>query len=278
MAQLITDEEFFDLKDKLNLSSRHKTSTEKSLFVLLDLQQAAAKWYFTTENVHSLLDTFTDEWELQARVIVCMFSRIYDLEHLDIILRYLKSEAQQKVINSLGYLNIINPLKIGFDYVINLRYLDNRMLLVMLMELASIESADNIIEEPTTEVAISTLYGSYTRALDVVRPEIMRFTYADFGVRTKHVSWGTRRDMLKKCLLGSKPLNPNTFEVIKLHKELEVANCLTMGPIDLQYSSYVKSVIKNAGNLRMRKTAHTNSDRVQSLVSASLALATLIES
>lgn len=252
-APLINDDEFYALKELLQLSSRRKLSRAHSTFVLLDLRHASSKWYFTIENVHALLDCFTDEWEVQAQVIISIFSRIFDLHHLDILLRYLKMEAQQKVISTLGYLNIINPLKVGFDYVIDLRYWDNRILLVMLIELASSEAADNILEEPTTELPINTLYGSYSRALDQPRPEVMRFTYADFGVRTKSVNWNMRREMTKSFLLGTQPINESMFEVISIYKELETANALSIGPIDLQYGSYVKSVLKKAGNLRMRK-------------------------
>ena len=88
---------------------------------------------------------------MQAKVVVSMFSRLVDLQNIDLVLRHLDNRAQQEVVKRLGYLNVINPLKIAFDYVLPLTCLDNRILLVSLMELASVESADNIIEDANTQ-------------------------------------------------------------------------------------------------------------------------------
>ena len=63
-------------------------------------------------------------------MVACLFSRVFDLHRLDVLLRFLKQEAQQIIISRLGYLNVLNPLKVAFDYVIHLQYLDNRVLLV----------------------------------------------------------------------------------------------------------------------------------------------------
>jgi hypothetical protein len=49
-------------------------------------------------QVGSLLDCFQDHWELQARVIVCMFSRISDLHMMDVLLRNLEGRTQQEVL------------------------------------------------------------------------------------------------------------------------------------------------------------------------------------
>ena len=80
-----------------------------------------------------------------------MFSRIVDLHNIDIVLRNLDSRTQQDVVRRIGYLNLMNPLKISFDYMLHLKYLDNRILLVALMELANTESPDQIIEDVNTE-------------------------------------------------------------------------------------------------------------------------------
>ena len=45
---------------------------------------------------------------------------------------------------------------------------------------------------------IQSMYGAYTRTLNDSRPEIMKFSYADFGERTNNVSWHSRKDLLKK--------------------------------------------------------------------------------
>ena len=58
--------------------------------------------------------------------------------------------------------------------VLCLKYVDNRVLLVALMELANLESPDQIIEDAATELPIAAMYGAYTRALNETRPETMK--------------------------------------------------------------------------------------------------------
>jgi len=218
----------------------------------MDLQLASTKYYFTVDQVHTILDSFADEWDIQAKVVVALFSRIKDLHRMDVILRHLDSKAQQDIFHRIGGLNLLNPLKISFDYVLSLKYLDNRIMLVMLMELASMETADQITEDPSTELPIQTMYGAYTRALNETRPETMRFTYADFGERSKVVNWPSRRDIIKKFLVGTQPIDDSMFQVVTQYKELEAAGALTSGPIDLQYGSFQKTT--KSSSLRSAKS------------------------
>ena len=67
--------------------------------------------------------------------------------------------------------------------VLWLKHFDNRVLLVALMELANVEGPDQITEDAGTELPIAAMYGAYTRALNETRPETMKFTFCDFGVR-----------------------------------------------------------------------------------------------
>lgn len=237
-VKLITDDELYVFFERLGLSSRKKITNAKSLYLLMDLQLASTSYYFKTENVHIMLDCFEDHWELQARVVIVMFSRIVDSHMIDVLLRNMERRSQQEIIKRLGYLNVINPLKCSFDYVISLKFLDNRILLIALMELASMESADEIIEDPSTEFPIQAIYGAYTRTLNDTRPETMRFEFTDFGKRTKMVNWGARRDLLKKFLVGTSPIDDGVYNVITMYKELEAEGKLTEGPIDLQYMSF----------------------------------------
>ena len=252
-TRLITDDEMFAFNERLGLSSRKKVSNASSLFMLMDLQLASAAYYFTVENVHTLLDSFEEHWELQARVIVCMFSRIVDLHRMDILLRHLTRKTQQEVIRRIGCLNLVNPLKCSFDYVLCLKHLDNRILLIALMELASMESADQIIEDPTTELPIATIYGAYTRTLNESRPETMRFLFTDFGKRTKTVNWTARKELIKKFLVGTQPIDDQIYHVITMYKELETEGKLTEGPIDLQYLNYQRH-LKSATHRTAKNT------------------------
>lgn len=262
-VRLINDEEFYHFLVNLGLSNRRKIASSQAVFALMDLQLANTKYYFKTSQVNLLLDSFEEHWELQTRVIVATFSRIYDLHNMDIILRNLPALAQHEIVRRLGCLNVLNPLKIAFDYVFPLQFLDNRILVVTLMELASIESADQIQEDPNTELPIATLYGSYTRALNEVRSEVMRFSFADFGVRTNNISWSTRRELLKKFLVGTLPIDEDVFRVINLFKEMEAANALTRGPIDLQYATYQKTSKSTAG--RTTKTTKSLVNAMRSI-------------
>lgn len=272
-VDVVSDDEFFFFLQKLGLSSRHKVPASTSLVVIMDLQLASTRYYFSIEQVQAILDSFVDEWAIQARVFICMFGRIKELHNIDLILRTMEHRTQQEILFRLGCLNVINPLKISMDYELSLKYLDNRILLVALMELASIESADQIIEDPATELPIATMYGSYTRAVNETRPETMRFTFTDFGVRTMNVSWSSRKDLVKKFLVGTAPLDENLYAVIGQYKEMDAANFLTRGPLDQQYLHYQKML--RSSSMRAQKSQQTmlammrNSSQKKTLGSAS---------
>jgi hypothetical protein len=251
--KVITEDELFVFMEQLGLSSRSKIAGSSSIFALMDLQLASAKFYFCVKDVIMILDAFQDHWDIQSRVIVALFSRIQDLHNMDILLRNLDIRGQQDIVKRLGYLNVINPLKISFDYVLSLKFLDNRIILIAMMELAAMEAADQISEEPNTELPIATLYGAYTRALNEVRPEVMRFSFADFGVRTNNVMWSARRELVRKFLVGTQPIDDEMYQVVTMFKELESAGALTRGPIDLQYANFQKSMKTNA-NRTMKAT------------------------
>jgi hypothetical protein len=261
--KLITEDELYIFMQQLGLSNRSKVSGSSTIFTLMDLQLASTKYYFMVSNIFLILDAFEDKWEVQSHVIVVLFSRIKDLHNMDMLLRNLDIRGQQDIVRKLGYLNVINPLKISFDYVLSLKYLDNRILLISLMELAAIESADQIAEEPNTELPIATLYGSYTRALNDTRPETMRFSYTDFGVRSNNVSWPSRKELIKKFLVGTHPVDEDMYQVITMFKELETHGALTRGPLDLQYANYQKSLKSNGA--RIIKVAKSMASAMRSM-------------
>lgn len=245
VLRLATDDDLYYFMQQLGLSSRAKTKAAQAIYTLMDLQLASTKYYFLARHIIVLLDAFDDSWDIQAKVVIAMFSRIKDLHNMDLILRTLSTKAQLEIFKRIGCLNLINPLKISFDYVLCLKYQDNRTWARQLMELASFESADQIMEDPTTDLPVATLYGSMTRVENDVRPEVMRFTYADFGVRTNNVLWHRRRDLLSRCLVGTQPIDDEVYQTISMFKELEAAGALLQGPIDQQYASYQKSKRSN---------------------------------
>ncbi len=66
------------------------------------------------------------------------------------------------------------------------------------------------------------MYGAYTRALNETRPEVMKFTYSDFGVRTNNVNWISRRELVKKFLVGTQPIDDSMYQVVIQYKVSEV--------------------------------------------------------
>ena len=124
-------------KDMFRLSSRKKVSAAGVLFVLLDLQLAATKHYFTIDHINLLLETFEYERQAQSHVVICMFSQIVDPHRIDVFLRSLERKAQTEIMHRLGYL-------------------DNRIVVISMMELASIESTGQIIEDSNTKLPIQT--------------------------------------------------------------------------------------------------------------------------
>jgi hypothetical protein len=243
--RIATDDDLYFFMQQLGLSSRSKISPAQAIYTLMDLQLASTKFFFLTRHILQLLDTFEESWDIQAKVVITMFSRIKDIHNMDVVMRTLSTKAQLEVFKRLGCLNLINPLKISADYVLCLKFQDNRTLARQLMELASFESADQIMEDPNTDLPVATLYGSMTRVENDVRPEVMRFTYADFGVRTNNVLWHRRRDLLSRFLVGTQPMSEEIFQTISMFKELEAAGALLQGPIDQQYASYQKSKKSN---------------------------------
>ena len=67
------------------------------------------------------MECFSRDPVIQAKVVTSLFSRLWDLHNMDIILKQMTSEGQMEVIRRLGYLNIMNPLKPGMDYNINMQ-------------------------------------------------------------------------------------------------------------------------------------------------------------
>jgi hypothetical protein len=259
----ITDEEFFQFQKDVGLICTTKISLSDSLLMLVELQVAVAKYYFRCSNVLQILDAFLDDAITQSRVIVCLFGRLWDLWNFDIIMRQLNQKAQYEVILRLGWLNIINPLKPSFDYIIKLMKQEDRILLVTLMELATTESGEQIIEDQRTELTIFTLYGALNRVMNESRPETLIFSYSDIGERSTMVNWSGRREFMKRFLVGTYPINRETYQCITWYKEIEAAGNFTIGPIDLQYDNH----------LRTLKASSSRSKSIKRSVSQSIKLA-----
>ena len=192
-----------------------------------------------------------------------LFSRVYDLHNLDVVLRSLTTEAQNDVIYRLGYLNTMN-LKPALDYEIHMLHLDNRKMLVYLLELAPSEAVNSLKENTQSDIIITDLYGSLNRVMKATTDQWVMFNYGDFNERTTNISWNLRRDGLKKFLVGTKPIHKEMFRLVQqYYKLLQDPEQISIGPIEQQFAAMTKRksdklkaaplVNKLASKLRMRK-------------------------
>ena len=191
-----------------------------------------------------IMDTFEREPLTQAKVVITLFSRIWDLHNMDVILRAMGAAGQKEVLLRLGCLNVLNPLKPALDYSVHMKHRDCRVLLMFLLETGPSEAGPQVKEDPRTELSVVTLYGALHRIANYAGDETLLFNYGDVGERTTNVSWNFRRDALKKFLIGTSPMDKVVFRVISMYRELEHAGSFTRGPIEQQYLLYLKR--KNA--------------------------------
>jgi len=279
----ISDSEFNYLMIQLGLNSRKKLDSTTLLYTLLELQLAAAKYYFPVSKVLQLILTSFSQEEstIKAKVVICLINRISDLHNFDMIMRLFKTAAQNEIIFRVGWLNIFNPLKPAFNYNVNLRDWDNRMLVLMLLQMGDMESSDELgeqlKEDTKTEVTLYSLEENLNelQKKNVERDDNVIFSYGEIAERTLVVSWETRKEMLKKCLLGTRLYEDdeeeqeyrkkgkldgnNIYDVITWYNELESNNSFSSGPLDLQFATYFKyGFVKdsNINHSRSNESSH----------------------
>ena len=266
----ISDQQFDHLMFQLGLTSRKKFDNASILYTILELQLAAANYYFPVRKVLQLiLSYFGQESPLiKAKVVICLISRISDLHNFELIMRSLKGKAQSEIISRVGWLNIFNPLKPAFNYVIPLKCWDNRILVSMLLQMGNAESSDDVPdqlkEDPKTEVTVVSLEEGINELhkKNIIRDDTVQFSYGEIAERTLIVNWETRKEMLKKCLLGTGIYEDdddeeeyrkrgvldgnNIYHIITWYNLIAAANAFTTGPLDLQYATYAKSDMRRS--------------------------------
>lgn len=244
--RIITDDDFYRIINQLGLSTRNRAGGSIAIFVLMELQHAVAKYYFPCSKVVNLLDYFVKDHKTLAKVVVCLFSRIWDLHNFETIMRSLNTnpQAQHQIMMRLGCLNIVNPLKPNLNFNLTLKYVDHRNLVHSLMEISAADSGDQFREDPTTELSVVELYGSTQRLLKESRPEIMKFTFCEVGERSVFVAWTMRRDQLRRYLIGDANClgERDIFRIISMYKEMEAEKMLARGPIELQYAQFLRAM------------------------------------
>lgn len=209
---------------------------------LLELQLAVTAFYFSASDVLNIMDCYSEDDATQVKVVLILFSRIDDLFNLDVVLRHMAGTAVQEVLIRLGCLNALNPLKPALDYVLQMKYVDNRILTLKLLEMGSAESGDMLKEHPRSEVSIITLYGLLGRIVSEKMDSCLMFSYCEIGERQSPIAWNVRREYIKFFLLGTYNIDSRMYRIIQMYKELEAADMLMLGPVDLQYREYQRTL------------------------------------
>lgn len=245
----ISNSELDLLFTKLGLSPRRRLPNAKAIFKLLELQIAVTKYYFTTSNVLTFMDCFMQDDVTQAKVAIALFSRLKDLENFHIILRNLRAGATKIVYDSLGLLNVINPMMPAHDYKISLKYADNRIFLHSMVTLASNEGGDMVKEYSRTEVLMINLFAAMGRIIQDAQDKYVLFGYCEIGERICTPIWDLRKNLVKLFLVGTHPIDaPHVFRAAAMYKELEEAKALANGPLDIQYNQYLKKKKKESSD------------------------------
>ena len=239
-AMLVSEQQMREFLQICELTTRERCGAPDAFFKLAYLQLASTKYYFEAHHVCTVLECFSRDPLIQARAVVALFSRIWDLHNFDVIVRSMSSAAQREVVLRLGYMNIMNPLKPAMDYFIDMRYADSRKALVFCLEVAPSEGGDQLKTDAKSDLTITDMFGSINRVLKNCMDAHVIFNYGEVGERSTHVAWNLRTAGLKRFLLGTLPHPKGLQRVIPLYNKLVKENMLTIGPIEHQYEIMLK--------------------------------------
>jgi hypothetical protein len=240
---VIGDDEFNILLGMLDLSPRRRLSSTRGNLKLQELQLAVTKYYFSPERILKIMNCFAEDTGTQVKVIVCMFGRLVDLHNFDVILRHVSSSAIQDVLNRIGVLNCLNPLKPCLDLRLKLKYTDNRILVHSYLQMSSAEGGDQLKQHPRSELDIIALYAQMGRLIGDTIEGTLMFTYCEVGEREASLDWKLRKDAIQRFLLGTQPRNSQMMKIVQMYKEIKAAGMLTLGPLDIQYADYKKETV-----------------------------------
>ena len=241
-TEVISDDDFVTLLNNLEISPRRRLSSSSSNFKLMELQLAVTKYYFTTDNILKVMNCFSEDPTTQVRVVVCMFGRLVELHNFDAILRHMNASAIQNVLNRLGVLNCLNPLKPCLDLRLNLKYKDNRILVHSYLQMSSAEGGDQLKQHPRSDLDIIALYAQMGRLIGDTIEGYLMFTYCEVGEREAPLDWKLRKDAVHNFLVGNQPRHSQMFKIVQMYKEIKGAGLLTLGPLDIQYADYKKTM------------------------------------
>lgn len=120
-----------------------------------------------------------------------------------------------------------------------MQYVDNRIVIVMLLDLSGKEEGEQISMAPNSDKTVVELYGQMGRILQTSTwKDVIIWNYSDLGERTFNVAWATRKECVKKCLVGTTPLHPQLYDIIDMYNQLKEMEQLRVGSIEVQYEEY----------------------------------------
>jgi len=105
--------------------------------------------WISVAQAHLIVTSFpqtpgcTVEERYREHAIVILFSRIVDLENLDILLDVVPKETRHCLLNRIGWLNALNTYSMDGLYDLDLRLADNRKIAILLTDLAILEPGNN---------------------------------------------------------------------------------------------------------------------------------------
>ena len=108
---------------------------------IVGLRNLSTSYYFSAKQVQRMMEHFgqyekKEEGNLyRAHVLSVLFSRIVDERHLFMPLDILDRISRKKVFETLGHMNLFNPIRPDGDYELSLQVHDQRCVLLALLDL-----------------------------------------------------------------------------------------------------------------------------------------------
>lgn len=118
-------------------------------FKFLQLRSMISSFWISCQQAASIVSEFPlygyDAQPHRESAIVCVFSRLVDLENIEILMDTIPQTSHSGVYQRLGWLNAINAWDVDKLFSINLEYDDARIVAIMLAKFAAVEPGDNFI-------------------------------------------------------------------------------------------------------------------------------------
>ncbi|CAM9227476.1 unnamed protein product [Chrysoparadoxa australica] len=220
-AVIVDDDEVDRLQHGLDIEQRDQFAAQPNYqLAVLQLQLAVTQHYFTCNQAITIVDCF-EHSRCQISAVCALFGRVVDLGNFNKVIDTLPANKAQEVCHRLGYLNVLNPMKLSRTYRLDLEKADERKLCKMLLQLAPGEKGDNMKVDEASDLTLLDLYGAIGRLADDVRSDVVLLKYAAIGERGNIPNWPLRLSILPHFLCDSKPVQDEFAQLIKSVKDVK---------------------------------------------------------